>query len=212
MMNYVKIRANTLLSQMIEQTLQLLALHIIWKSRSLAASTSSPEEVKQQELLITQRDFLIEKLVEYAVGTQVQGNGIVENVKRAVSDVVNSSLALTHLLQAFKNLLDLHVLFSSSETLAADGSPLLLASEKMALSMDDEIQWRCAGYVQAEVQRYAETSRELEDEEDEVVQDTEGESEDEDEENDENNAKATKKPSKSGNKRENGVEADKHGK
>lgn len=48
----------------------------------------------------------------------------------------------------------LHVLFCSAETLAADGLPLPTAS--LSLTLDDEVQYRCAGYVQAEIERYAE--------------------------------------------------------
>ncbi|KAK7021888.1 cohesin complex subunit [Paramarasmius palmivorus] len=122
---------------MIEQTIQVLTLHIIWKSRRLsAASEPSEEELQYQESLVVQRNSLIERLSDYAVGTQEVGNGVSESVKRV----------------AFKNLLDLHVLFA-----AANGTDLPLAKEEVALSMDDETQWRCAGYIQAEVERYAES-------------------------------------------------------
>lgn len=121
---------------MIEQALHVLTLHIIWKSKGLTVDNDpTPEEVRYKETLVEERDSLLEKLVEYAVGTQ---SNTVEGVKRA----------------AFKHLLDLHVLFSDAQSLAADGSPLPLAS--VALSLDDEIQYRCAGYVQAEIERYAE--------------------------------------------------------
>jgi cohesin complex subunit SA-1/2 len=51
-------------------------------------------------------------------------------------------------------LLNLHVLFCSTQPTAADGSPLPTAS--FALKLDDEVQYRCAGYVQAEIERYIE--------------------------------------------------------
>lgn len=38
--------------------------------------------------------------------------------------------------------------------MAADGAPFPIAS--LALSLDDEIQYRCAGFIQAEIERYAE--------------------------------------------------------
>ena len=56
--------------------------------------------------------------------------------------------------QAFKHLLDLHVLFASTNALDPDGNPIPIAS--LALTLDDEIQYRCAGYIQAEIERYAE--------------------------------------------------------
>jgi len=72
--------------QMIEQTLQLLTLHVIWKSHHLTAEPSpTPEEIKYRDELIKQRDTLLEKLIDYAVGTPVVGNGVVEGVKRVVS-------------------------------------------------------------------------------------------------------------------------------
>ncbi|KAF9078436.1 hypothetical protein BDP27DRAFT_1309581 [Rhodocollybia butyracea] len=94
---------------------------------------TSPEEVKDRENLISQQDALLEKLIEYAVGTQVQGNGIVEGVKRA----------------AFKILLNLHIMFSSSPSDPEEDFP------SATLKMDDEVQWRCAGFIQAEVLRYS---------------------------------------------------------
>ena len=56
--------------------------------------------------------------------------------------------------QAFKHLLDLHVLFASTDAVDPDGKPLPIAS--LALTLDDEVQYRCAGYIQAEIERYAE--------------------------------------------------------
>jgi hypothetical protein len=58
-------------------------------------------------------------------------------------------------LQAFQTLMTLHVLF-------APGSPIAEEVEgedettALALSLDDETQYRCAGFVQAEIERYAE--------------------------------------------------------
>jgi cohesin complex subunit SA-1/2 len=68
--------------QMIEQGLQVLGLHIMWKTRSLPdAKEATPEDEKYMETLREQRDSLLEKLVEYAVGTQ---SNTAEAVKRAV--------------------------------------------------------------------------------------------------------------------------------
>lgn len=119
---------------MVENALRFLYLHIMWKLRgmNLAASPSSEE----QETLKEQRDSLMEKLIEYAIGTQ---SNTVEGVKRT----------------SFKCLIDLYVLFTSWQKVNADGSPLATAS--VPLVMDDEIQYRCAGYVQAEIERYADS-------------------------------------------------------
>ncbi|KAK0199245.1 hypothetical protein DFS33DRAFT_1376528 [Desarmillaria ectypa] len=131
---------------MIEQVLHLLTLHVIWKGKALTTDPSpSAEEVRHRENLVLQREVLLEKLMEYAIGTQ---SNTVEGVQRT----------------AFKNLLDLHVLFSATQTVAADGSQLSTAT--VALTMEDEAQYRCAGYVQAEIERYAEIVQEGGEEED----------------------------------------------
>ncbi|KAI9060084.1 hypothetical protein FKP32DRAFT_1578832 [Trametes sanguinea] len=121
---------------MVDRALQLLTLHIMWKARGLPAGAElTPEEIEFRDKLKEQRDALLEKLVEFAVGTQ---SNTVEGVRRA----------------AFQNLLTLHVLFCPSETTMPDGSRLPTAA--LPLSLDDEVQYRCAGFVQAEIERYAE--------------------------------------------------------
>jgi cohesin complex subunit SA-1/2 len=67
---------------MIDQALNLLNLHIIWKARGLTASSEpAAEEIRYSELLREQRDSLVEKLIEYAVGTQ---SNTADGVKRSV--------------------------------------------------------------------------------------------------------------------------------
>lgn len=68
---------------MIEQALHVLTLHIMWKGKELVMSEPepTPEEIRYRDSLITQRESLLEKLVEYAVGTQ---SNTVAGVKRAV--------------------------------------------------------------------------------------------------------------------------------
>lgn len=68
---------------MIEQALNVLNLHIIWKARALtSAADPSVDEVKHRESLNDQREAFLEKLVEYAVGTQ---SNTAEGVKRTAS-------------------------------------------------------------------------------------------------------------------------------
>lgn len=67
---------------MIEQALTVLNLHIIWTARGLStAAEPSADEIKHRESLRDQRDALLEKLIEYAVGTQ---SNTAEGVKRMV--------------------------------------------------------------------------------------------------------------------------------
>ncbi|KAJ7216553.1 hypothetical protein GGX14DRAFT_441986 [Mycena pura] len=121
---------------MITQALEILSKHLLWKARHLRLDEEpeelSPEEARFRDKLKEQRDLLLEKLVEYAVGTQ---SNTAETVKRT----------------AFTCLVNVHILFGPAE--------------KMSISLDDEVQFRCAGYVQAEIERYAETLAETDEEE-----------------------------------------------
>ncbi|KDQ07525.1 hypothetical protein BOTBODRAFT_119941 [Botryobasidium botryosum FD-172 SS1] len=122
--------------KMIDQVLQILALHITWKARGLTAEVDPPPEQEQfRESLREQRDSLLEKLTEYAVGSQSTPS---EGVKRA----------------AFHSLLSIHILFGKPPTLASGNlrSPLL----SLPLEMAEDVQLRCAAFVQAEIERYAE--------------------------------------------------------
>ena len=181
---------------MIEQALHLLTLHIIWKGKGLVVDPEpSPEELRFRETLKEQRESLLEKLVEYAVGTQ---SNTVEGVKRAVRiTCLWDSYPYLFLFtpQAFKNLLDLHVLFSSSQTVAADGSPLSTAS--VPLILDDEVQYRCAGFIQAEIERYAEALDDGGDDDD----DDKGSDEEESSDDDKATETTKRKKSKGGNKK-----------
>ncbi|KAL1948450.1 hypothetical protein VTO73DRAFT_12525 [Trametes versicolor] len=146
---------------MVDRALQVLTLHIMWKARSLPAGEElSPEEMQFRDKLKEERDSLLEKLVEFAVGTQ---SNTVEGVRRA----------------AFQNLLTLHILFCPSETTAPDGSRLPTAA--LPLSLDDEVQYRCAGFVQAEIERYAEEIAEAEPAEEPRSDDESDEEDDQDE-------------------------------
>ncbi|EIN14604.1 hypothetical protein PUNSTDRAFT_140847 [Punctularia strigosozonata HHB-11173 SS5] len=120
---------------MVSSALEVLSFHVMWKSRRLTtADEPTPEDVTFKEALETQRNMLVEKLLEYAVGTQ---SNTAELVKRT----------------AFTWLLNIHNLFHPA---GPDATGLRLALGSMALPMEDEVQYRCAGYIQAEIERYAE--------------------------------------------------------
>jgi cohesin complex subunit SA-1/2 len=60
-------------------------LHVLWKTKGLPMEDDpTPEEVRYKEVMKEQRESLLEKLTEYAVGTQ---SNTVEGVKRAVSNL-----------------------------------------------------------------------------------------------------------------------------
>jgi cohesin complex subunit SA-1/2 len=67
---------------MIDRALNLLHLHLIWKARGLTAGSDLlPEEIRYKETLTEQRNSFVEKLIDYAVGTQ---SNTAEGVKRSV--------------------------------------------------------------------------------------------------------------------------------
>ncbi|KAI6015155.1 hypothetical protein F5J12DRAFT_519559 [Pisolithus orientalis] len=122
--------------RMIEQGLHLLGLHIMWKARGLLdAKNEAADNKKLRETLRVQRDSLLERLIEYAIGTQ---SNTAEGVKRA----------------AFQNLMNLYILFCPTLAAAEDGQRL--PTEVLALQLDDEVQYRCAGFIQATIEQYAE--------------------------------------------------------
>ncbi|KAJ6612818.1 hypothetical protein B0H10DRAFT_2051218 [Mycena sp. CBHHK59/15] len=129
---------------MITQALELMCKHLLWKAKRLRLEEElpepTPEELRFREKIKEQRDSLLEKLVEYAVGTH-------SNTAEAVTRT------------AFMSLVNVYILFGPAE--------------KMSITLDDEIQYRCAGYVQAEIERYAETLVEPEEEEQEEADDEE---------------------------------------
>lgn len=73
--------------QMVSETLNLLTMHIIWKTKS-----HPPQGVRTQgdrgiiQTLLDQRTALVQKLIEFAVGTQ---SNTAETVKRVVSSTPN---------------------------------------------------------------------------------------------------------------------------
>lgn len=71
---------------MVEQALHVLVLHVIWKSKDMPRTQPAKEftldEEKVRDAVKQQRDSLLEKLVEFAIGTQ---SNTTEGVKHAVS-------------------------------------------------------------------------------------------------------------------------------
>ncbi|KAF8513560.1 hypothetical protein BU17DRAFT_95252 [Hysterangium stoloniferum] len=123
---------------MIEECLRLLILHLAWKSRGLSNDEEPSEEaVKYKEFLEEQRNSVLEKVTEFAVGSDSKP---CEGVKRA----------------AFHSLINLHILFCHGEDTPPSALPL---------SMDDETQYRCAGFVQAEVEQFVDELEENEERE-----------------------------------------------
>ena len=72
---------------MVSETLNLLTMHIIWKTKSLPSQGSrTPDDKKVVQTLLEQRTTLVQKLIEFAVGTQ---SNTAEAVKRVVSSTLD---------------------------------------------------------------------------------------------------------------------------
>lgn len=67
---------------MVDRALQLLTLHLIWKARQLMLSMEIDE--KLQESLREQRQALLEKLEEFAIGDR---SNTLLSVKRSVNQI-----------------------------------------------------------------------------------------------------------------------------
>ncbi|EJD51835.1 hypothetical protein AURDEDRAFT_82703 [Auricularia subglabra TFB-10046 SS5] len=114
--------------ELVERCVNVLSHHVIWKARRLRDRAPSPDDDAAREMLLQQRDALLEKLTEFAVGSRSKP---CEKVARA----------------AFCFLTTIYVLFNRYD-------PTAPASD-LDLSMDEQTQYRCAGFVQAELERYA---------------------------------------------------------
>lgn len=80
---------------MIDQALNVLTLHVIWKARRLPTEVQpSPDEIRLKESFLEQRETLLKRLVEYAVGSQ---SNTTDGVRRAASTMscFPSELCLT---------------------------------------------------------------------------------------------------------------------
>ncbi|KAH9077661.1 hypothetical protein EDB83DRAFT_2548692 [Lactarius deliciosus] len=119
---------------MIDQALNVLTLHVIWKARRLPTEVQpSPDDTRLRESFLEQRETLLKRLVEYAVGSQ---SNTTDGVRRA----------------AFQNLLNLHILFCPPQDSRAEDSP----RSSLSLTLDEEVQIRCAAFVQAEIEFFTE--------------------------------------------------------
>ncbi len=66
---------------MVDRALQLLSVHVIWKSHNMIQNSGSIEDSDLQENLREERDMLLEKLTEYALGNH---SNTLLNVRRTV--------------------------------------------------------------------------------------------------------------------------------
>ncbi|BGP45801.1 cohesin complex subunit [Rhodotorula kratochvilovae] len=135
---------------MIEHALNVLGTHLVWQLQAVAveARESGTTDLPAILAVSDRRRSLLDRLEEFAVGNETNAS---EGVKQV-------SLAF---------LLDLHTISRqlTSPSFDADGH---LSELKLVAS--DELQARCAGFVEAEIERYAEALRDEADEEQDETQ------------------------------------------
>ncbi|GAA5890955.1 hypothetical protein JCM8208_003106 [Rhodotorula glutinis] len=139
---------------MVEQAIGLLGGHICWQMRAVKDETTASGKADLPTILAVseRRQSLLDRLEEYAVGGETNAS---EGVKQAALNILLTIYMISHLVV--------------TPTSDPDG---LLADLKLVAS--DELQARCAGFVEAEVERYAETIREADEEEQGATQREEG--------------------------------------
>ncbi|KZT59992.1 hypothetical protein CALCODRAFT_449346 [Calocera cornea HHB12733] len=140
---------------MVDQCLKTLNLHVVWKTRRLLAEPDADPDAEAEpnalkSSLEDQRNTLLEKLTEYAVGTQ---SSPCEALRRS----------------SFDALLTLYILFSPGEV-PGKKTP----GSVLPLSLDDQLQYRCAGFMQAEIEKYADEVAEANDDDEEPPQNEDG--------------------------------------
>ncbi|KAM0753990.1 hypothetical protein T439DRAFT_298458 [Meredithblackwellia eburnea MCA 4105] len=152
--------------QIVEYALNLLGSHFIWSVGTLVDGPEGHFEDAEIHEIVESRNALMEKLEELSVGTNANA---AEGVKRA----------------ALVLLMNIYILCDSVTSPENDPEGRF-ANFKMTCS--DELQSRCAGFVEAEIERYSEVMAEDEEQEEEQE-----EQEDEEENSDEDDSDRRKK-------------------
>ncbi|KAM0792165.1 hypothetical protein ACM66B_004862 [Microbotryomycetes sp. NB124-2] len=121
---------------MIAHGIGILGTHFVWQLSMFIKDKSKNDMVDATALavLVERRDKLMIKLEEIAVGASTNAN---QSVKQA----------------ALTTLLDIHVLCESISSPARDPDGQL---SDLRAEMSDELQSRCAGFIEAELERYSE--------------------------------------------------------
>ncbi|GAA6013136.1 hypothetical protein JCM11491_005192 [Sporobolomyces phaffii] len=143
-------------AEMIEHALSVLGLHLSWQLQTVALESREAGVVEALTLdsIASRQNALLEKSEEYAVGNETNA---VERVKELALSV----------------LLDVH--FASAAITSSHNDPdKHLAS--LHVECSEELQARCSGYIEAEIERFAERlAAEREAEEDEAEEEDEEE-------------------------------------
>lgn len=162
---------------MIEHALGALGAHLTWRLLRLHASkgTADAETVSS---VLGFRTALLEKCEEYAVGVNSNAaEGVKRHVRCISSPLGGIAVDLTFLppRQCLIALIDIHTLSAATTDSHSDPDGRLA---DLKLECGEELQARCAGFIEAQIERYADilqTEREQEEESEEGESDEEEE-------------------------------------
>ncbi|GAA5978615.1 hypothetical protein JCM10908_004424 [Rhodotorula pacifica] len=156
--------------QLVGHAIRVLAVHLSWHLLTVVAEIRQAGSTDLQALVAVseKRRTLLEKLEEFAVGN---GTNAAEGVKRVALTV----------------LLDIYLI---AHTISAPSSDPDRLFEELKLEATDELQARCSGYIEAEIERHAEM---LAEEADEVDSDSPASEEDEDSDTETESTQRSKK-------------------
>lgn len=174
--------------QMVEQALTILYIHLLWRIRKVAQEADDLPEESVLYSIVAQRKALLAKLEDLCVGTM---SNAIEGVKQVVRSILLFHLGVpADEEQALMHLLDTYLLSAAATSSTKDPNGAL---ESLRLVCSDQVQARCAGFVEAEIERYAEIVAEArEEEEEETAAEEEEEEEDSSEEEGEKKKKGKK--------------------
>ncbi|GAA5879860.1 hypothetical protein JCM3774_002262 [Rhodotorula dairenensis] len=121
---------------LVAHAIRVLAVHLSWHLLTVVAEIRQAGSTDLQALVAVseKRRVLLEKLEEFAVGN---GTNAAEGVKRVALTV----------------LLDIYLI---AHTISAPSSDPEQLFEELKLDASDELQARCSGYIEAEIERHAE--------------------------------------------------------
>ncbi|KAK4048718.1 cohesin complex subunit [Microbotryomycetes sp. JL221] len=135
---------------MVGHAIGILGTHFVWHLSTFMKENHKADAIDQEALnaLVESRDKLDAKLESIAVGSSTNA---AESVKQT----------------ALSTLLDLYVLCDSVSSPARDPDGQLV---DLRQEMSDELQARCAGFIEAEIERYSEELASTREEDDEEAQ------------------------------------------
>jgi cohesin complex subunit SA-1/2 len=144
----------TCVHQLIENSLGVLSLYIMWKTHAVVQTQDHAQKNALVEALVDKRDTLLDLMNSFVAGSHGNtASGVQQEAFRHTLDVyiMHGNMA------AASDAAEAAAQQNGGADAAAAGRPKLPAA--MRLECPVEVQHRCAGFIQAELERYAEELR-----------------------------------------------------